>query len=246
MHALSDLARFLTATLTISLCAGAAASAGEVLVLSSANADVDAQLQTLFESQGHIVTIGPRYGLFDGANIGQYDVVLTMNSYSVGMGDMPLAGQEAVRDFVRAGGGLITGEWILWGNGSNLPALHEVLPAAPSWGYRSANPITYSIVTADPILTSSLPDTFEFPTDVIDGGTEIGLHPKTGARVYFGSDYAGGEGLVGRCSCQGRAVSFSTLISASEVADPEYAQLLLNAVDWVLQEVPPLPGRSEL
>ncbi len=214
----------------------------DILMLTCTNSSVDAQLKTLFEGAGHIVTIGPRYGAYDGTGVDQYDVVIAMDSYGVGGGTMPLAGQESLRDFVQAGGGLITGEWIIWGNYGELPVLHHVLPVEPSYGYRAAGTITYSISTADPILSAALPDNFSFPADVIDGGTETAFHPKPGATVYFGSDYPGGEGVIGRCSCAGRTLSFSTLISASEVADPEYTQLLLNGVAWVVQDVPPCAG----
>src|SRR5215813_6073719 len=90
------------------------ASAHNVLVLSTGLPALDARFQTVLEAHGHIVTIGRPFPEFSGGDLRGKDVVLLLPNYNWLTGDMPLAGQTALVDFVTAGGGLLTSEWTVY------------------------------------------------------------------------------------------------------------------------------------
>jgi hypothetical protein len=132
----------------------------------------------------------------------------------------------------------LTGEWTVYGNaflGYN-PTLATVLPVNPSTLQSSRSPITYTQTTANSVLNNGLPSSFTFIADA-NGGTETYFHPKTGATVYYGSDFKVvtpfGDGVIGWNYGSGRVLSLSTLAGQNELADPNYGTLFSNAVNFV-------------
>src|SRR5262245_26304135 len=99
------------AILVCGLMASPSASADAVLVLSSGSADLDAQLQAVLQSQGHVVTIGDDFRKFTGDGLAGQNVVFLWPILDDGNSEMPLAGQNAIVNFVSAGGGLVASEW---------------------------------------------------------------------------------------------------------------------------------------
>src|SRR5688500_11829099 len=79
-----------------------AAYAEKVLILSSGNQAVDNQLAAALENE-HDVTLGPHY-FFVGAGLDDQDVVILPPSYNWFVdrivGDMPIAGQDALVRFI--------------------------------------------------------------------------------------------------------------------------------------------------
>ena len=84
------------------------ASAHDVLVLSSGSTALDDQLRTILQDQGHVVTLGKKFTGFSGEGLAGQKVVLLLPNLDGGTGDMPLAGQNALVNFVSAGGGVVT------------------------------------------------------------------------------------------------------------------------------------------
>lgn len=206
--------------------------AANVYVLSSGDTNIDAGVQATLEDFGHTVLMGVKASEFhSGAALEGYEAVLFLYNRNY-PNRMPNDGQTELQTYVLNGGGLVTGEWLIY---SNPSILRGVLPATPS-GYNSASPITYSAAQADQTLNAYLPASFQFQADNI-GGTETRLQPKAGASVFYQSDNLG-VGVIGWEQSAGRVISFSTLIGTAELADANYGQLLSNALSWVAKKPP--------
>jgi hypothetical protein len=222
-------------TLTLFLSAGLGqANAAMVLLLSTDNADEDAAIQTTLQALGHQVDVGAPYYVFDGTGVLNYDVVLLVPNYNYSSGDMPAAGQMALKDFVNSGHGLVTTEWTMWLQAAylRLGILAEAIPVVATTAYRSPASITYTSVTADDILNAGLDPFFTFMADSIAGG-ETGFVAKDGATMFYGSDYSDGAGgVIGWSFGAGRVISFSTVCGQMELGDGNYSQLLRNAITW--------------
>lgn len=202
-----------------------------VQLLSTGNADADTAIQSTLQGFGYTVDIGPQYPIFDGSTLPGYDVVILVPSYNQAAGDMPAAGQSALKDFVTAGHGLVTGEWTVWKRGAALQfmTLNDAIPAVGS-GFTFNSSIIYSQMTPDDVLNAGVDPMFTFPADSV-GGTETLFSAKAGATPFYSSD-SGGAGVVGWNFGMGRAISFSTLVGPLEMGDSNYGKLVANAVSW--------------
>jgi hypothetical protein len=163
-----------------------------------------------------------------------YDVVLLMLNYNYFSGDMPVAGQMALHDFVSSGHGLVTTEWTVWMQATygELSILADAIPVVPSSAYRTAQSITYTSLTDDAILNAGLDPAFTFMADSI-AGSETSFAATDGATMFYGSDYSDGAGgVIGWGFGAGRVISFSTICGQMELGDGNYSQLLSNAITW--------------
>lgn len=147
-------------------------SAKAVLLLSSGNTTLDQQTKTVLQLHGHVVTIGPQYINFTGPGLTGKDVVLLLANLNWNAGDMPLAGQTALVNFVAAGKGLVTSEWTVYKRGrfGDFVVLSTIFPALPSSNFSSTPTLIYTQDTPDPLLNSGLPAQFSFSADNIAGG----------------------------------------------------------------------------
>jgi len=219
------------------LCLGwvTAASGASVLVTSSGDAHLDAITVATLASFGHDVQLGPAYSVFDDTiDLSAFNAVLLLANNNWGAGDMPITGQENLLNFVASGGGLVTSEWNLWKHATlgQFAELYDAFPVVGKSNYNAGSPITYTVVTADPILDDGVDTSFTFQADSI-GGTESDFAPKDGATVYFQSAGAeNGAGVIGWGYGSGLVISLSTLIGPNELADVNYSQLLSNALTW--------------
>lgn len=213
------------------------ASAANVLLFSTSYGPYDMAIQSGLQGLGHTVVIGPQYTTFNGSNpdLSGFDAVLLVPSYNYAAGDMPAAGQTALLTFISAGGGLITGEWIVWkevAQGSFM-MLRDAVPVVPNSVYRGDAAVTYTTDTPDDILNAGVDPAFTFTADNVSG-TETLFAPKDGAIVFYDSDYqAGAAGVIGWRYGAGGVISISTVIGSMEVGNSNYGQLLANAVTWV-------------
>jgi hypothetical protein len=203
-----------------------------VYMLSSGNTGLDAQTETTLESYGHVVDIGVQYHQFDGSqSLAGYECVLFLNNANWGMGDMPAAGQTALVDFVESGGGLVTGEWVMWTVSTGyLTVLEPALAAATDGSWNYASPITYTVVQQEPTLNAGVASAFTFSADDFTG-TEQNIWAKSGANTFYDSDNWD-AGVVGWDYGTGRTISFSTCIGLMELSDANYSRLLSNALTW--------------
>src|SRR5271157_2860066 len=132
--------RFFVCLASLTFLAGGLrqAKADSVLLLSTSIPAEDSAVVNLLTADGHTVTVGPNYFDFGkpGTEVslsGYSSVILLQNNNATGL-DIPLAGQTALVDYVKGGGGLLTGEWTVYGNAflGNNATLAPVLPVNPS------------------------------------------------------------------------------------------------------------------
>jgi len=207
-----------------------------VYVMSSGDADTDQAVINALVARKHIPVLGPQVGDWDGTqtDIYGYNVVVLQNSHNwSSSGSMPVSGENALIDFVDSGGGLVTGEWLIWNidSGGRHTGLDPIIPAdMVSWNSASStNYSQYDI--SDPILNNGLPSSFTFSMNSISG-SESNLTAKSGATEYYYSSNSGAAGLVGWNYGYGRVISFSTLLSDVELSNSDYSTLFVNAVEW--------------
>ncbi|MBA3848681.1 MAG: hypothetical protein C0502_01640 [Opitutus sp.] len=205
-----------------------------VLILSSGNGTLDTAAQNAFTSAGHTATVGPQYTSFTGAELSGVQAVLFLANANWNSGDMPLAGQTALANFVSAGGGLITGEWVNWKVGSgSLTTLAPLMPVTSSTQWTGGTSITYTQAVFDPVLAAGLPASLTFPGDDFSG-VESFFTPKSGATAYYASSGgAGGAGVVGWNYGSGRVLQLSTTIGPGQLGTAAYAKLLSNSAVFV-------------
>jgi len=206
-----------------------------VFLFSTGDASLDALTKQTLEGYGHSVDVGPQYVSFNGSrSLEGYSTVLLVPSVNWFFGDMPVAGQNALKNFVAVGGGLVTGEWVVWKTGAlhEFQALYAAIPVLSTSDYRTTSRITYNSVVDDPILNRGIPTRFTFLADDI-AGSESFFKAKGGATTFYGSDFGrDGQGLVGWDYGEGRVISFSTVLGPLELRDSTYSRLLSNAIDW--------------
>ncbi|SEM04023.1 hypothetical protein SAMN04489760_10312 [Syntrophus gentianae] len=229
------------------------AGAASVYVIGAGDPAENTRVTDVLTGFGHSVTIGDVYSSFNNsASLVGHDVVLLMPNYSWGS-DMPNDGQLALKNFVSAGGGLVTSEWTLWIMGQGrFSTLAEAIPATSSGYYTSASPTIYFQNETDSIINYNLPGaSYTFSLTNLSG-TESRLTAKVGTHTFYTSSYGGSvntgySGLVGWDYGSGRVISFSTLIAENELGNADYRQLFSNAVNWADQATPvPLPGAAFL
>jgi len=196
-----------------------------VLVLSSGDAALDAQVKQLIESTGNQVTLGLQFfELPYDLDYSPYDVVyFQANANSTG-GDMPLLAQSRLVEWVRCGGGLLTVEWTHWKvQQQQLSRLSTILPAtAATADPGDARAIVYTAAIPDAVVQRDLPESFEFSADDFQG-TELPLRAQTGASVFYRG--AQGDGVLGWAYQQGRVASLSTVAGSLELNDPNYRRI---------------------
>jgi hypothetical protein len=223
--------------------------ADKVLIVGSGDPTNMAALQTIQQSVGDSVTIGPTFNNFTGAGLAGYnELMLLPNAQppspynSISAGDMPASGQQAILNFVNSGGGLITSEMVLqkYNDQHAFQTLYPVFPMPPTVINTSNSPITFSALTTNPVLSAHLPSSFSFPTGS-SSGSEMYYAAKPGATGFFATNQwttpqAGAlgpaYGLVGWNYGQGHVISFSTLMDNASLANKDFAQLVSNAVAW--------------
>jgi hypothetical protein len=213
------------------------ANADSVLLLSTGVAAEDNAVVNLLTADGHTVTVGPQYQSYTGSSLSGYSAVIMLQNNGTDGGNMPSGGQTALLNYVSSGGGLLTGEWSVWGNAAEgfNTTLAPLFPVIPSTAYNYSSQITYTQATANAVLNNGLPSSFTFNADD-NGGTETYFQPKVGATVYYGSSYGGappGDGVIGWNYGSGRVLSLSTLAGQTELGDPNYGSLFSNAVYFV-------------
>jgi hypothetical protein len=233
-----------TAALALSVFAGLACGV-DVLIVSGGDPDLNTAMQDALLAQGHSVTIGPTYSEILPDDIGEPDVILLVINSNWGASDMLPDAQAAIQQYVRDGGGLVTGEWLVWRTGEGfLSTIGQMLPIHSTTTYHyngGVDATTYTVMMPDPVLNEDVADSFDFTADDI-AGTETYFVARLNGIVYYDSNYAGGAGVVGRSYCLGRVLSFSTVMGPQELSDPDYARLFSNAMDWAALGSPPCIG----
>jgi PEP-CTERM motif len=222
-----------TLRLLLALLLPGSLAAQAVLLLSTGDNKLDLDTKAVLVAGGATVTIGSPYTSFTGTELTGIDVVLLFPNNNWNSGDMLMAEQTELANFVSGGGGLITAEWTNWKVGAGyFDNLEPILPVVATTQYTGGSAITYTSVTSDGTLNAGLPAGFSFTADNF-AGVESFFTAKSGATVYYSSTGgAAGAGLVGWNHGSGRVLQFSTTAGTNSLADPNFSRLLQNSVQW--------------
>jgi hypothetical protein len=203
-------------------------STPSVLILRDDATEGD--FNTILTSGGMKVTVAQVYGYeWDGTNPSprDFDIVILPDAYAYG--GMPAAGQEALVEFVNAGGGLIMTEWVTyessWGA---YVSMHDLLLYEPSqWNYAVGTEI-FTVVQDHPI-TAGLPPLFSVP---YHAGNPGGVKPD--ATVLISGSMLPSAVAVKQYGA-GRIVQFAVAgnyVGTPFISSPDMQTLLINSVKW--------------
>jgi hypothetical protein len=217
--------------------------ASKILLLSSGDASNDAAIQSVLQSQGNSVTIGPTYNNFTGSGLSGYNAVFfNPTNMSENAPDMPASGQQALINYVNQGGGLVTGGGtsLLLTYPGDFRTLNAALPALAGQPDTGNSPVVFTTLTSDPVMNAGLSSTFSFPAN---GITEQYITPKANATAFFTTNqwtatfggYGVAYGAVGWNYGTGRVLSLSTFSDNVALGNTAYDQMLTNAVNWASQ-----------
>lgn len=221
-----------------------AAHAADVYVFSTGNAAVDAAYAAALTARGHTPTIGVQWNAFNGSvNLAPFNVIIMNHSanWSGSGGEVPVAGQQQLVNFVNSGGGLITTEWIIYNNGTSAgtayATLAPILPATYGSTWNSVVQTTFSQITPDPIMNAGLPSSFLVDNNYFAGTETRLLVRPTATAFYQSSNLTSGSnintGLSGWQVGNGRVISISNMPGLTSLNDANYQTLIGNAVNWV-------------
>jgi len=126
-------------------------------------------IQTILTDAGYTVTMGGPYDEYTGTDFTAFDLVILLYGYDYGY-DIAQNVQQGLKDFVTAGGVLMTTEWLTY-EGVGAPeweTLIDILPLAYNDDYcddgEGVCPETYTKLVDHPI-TEGLPESFLTPPD---------------------------------------------------------------------------------
>ena len=210
-----------------------------VYVMTTGNSTQDDAVESALTALGQTVTMGNPYTSFVDVDLTPYDAVLLQANSNWASGDMPLAGQLQLLDWVNCGGGLVTVEWVLWKTAAqgSFAALDRALPANPTSEFTySGTDISYQQVIADPIMNAGLGSELTFPA-VDYAGTETFMEARDGATVFYNSVNLE-DGVVGWDYNHGRVVNVSTVAGPAQMETADYARMISNSLDWVRDAEP--------
>lgn len=213
--------------------------AAEIYVTSSGEPAFDAKLQESLRSFGHAVTIGVPYYHLDGTqNLTGNSAIYLQTNYNWSAGQLSVAGQTALVNFVNRGGGLVTTEWLLWAmSGGQSSTLDPIIPVNPTSNYDEAGTVTFSQDVADSEINKGLASAVRVPLESIEGTRTLVASTRAGATSFYKMD-GGYIGLAGWNVGSGRVLTFATTNGQAQLNDVNFRQLLSNAMSWVQPGAP--------
>lgn len=129
-------------------------------------------------------TILPNSNTFDGSL--DYDVVILNNSYNWAGKTYANSEQIKLRQYVADGGGLITGEWVLWNAAINkFRYLQEVFPIIPTTRYNSNRKIRLYQYDADETINYNVDKDFSFAPANVAGTQTLATVLDRSADLFY-------------------------------------------------------------
>ena len=229
--------RFRTLSLLILGLSGLAAvvpaqAQTSVYILTGGNSQSDLLVADSLRAAGFNVTLGVQTPSWNAtqARLNEYDALVMLNNTNW-RGKMGETGAASIRDFVRGGGGVITGEWLTY-NAQWNSALAEFLPTTYA-GFTGAESLetNFQLRDRDDVLSNGLSDRFNLRKGNAEG-TESKLNAKAGAKVFYSSSATGAAGLAGWEFGSGKVLTFSNILTGSSDNNPNLNRLISNGVSW--------------
>lgn len=228
-----------------------ASQAISVYVTTSGSTSLDNLVVTKLTGFGHTVTLGTAWHSITASTpLSNFDAVYFQANHNW-TAAMSEASQQAVVDYVQAGGGLVTSEWTIYnigvrGTSSNgLQVLGAAMPSTYGNSWHTPAQQTYTRNAVDPTVGAGLPSSFTFGVQSISGGETL-LLPKSGATRFFNTGYTvsgvTGAGLVGWGYGAGRVLNFSTVNGDQQWNDPNFSRLVSNSLVYAAVPEPATMG----
>jgi hypothetical protein len=200
-------------------------SGNHVLVIADGGTQDD--VIPVLTGAGYVVTQVIDDSVYDGSNppLSGFDLVVLLDGPGVTT-NMPTGGQAAIRDFVLAGGGMISTEWLAYevANG-NYSVLQPLIPL--TWVTYGEGLFTWSVATAHPV-TAGVSPSFNVSTaadlGTANSGTVLVTSSSGNPMVIVKQ---AGLGHVVHFSCGGNFNGFHPFIV------PDMQRLLVNAANWM-------------
>lgn len=174
---------------------------------------------------------------FDGSNpsLAAFDSVIHLNGTTY-TGTMPESGQQALVDFVNAGGGYLHTEWLAY-QASSLTTLAPILALSRDSGHEGVD-LVYTVTGAHPVV-ANVPNTFT-TNGYCGGNLGVATNGATALATVpeFGDAVAVNEVGDGRIVGFAHAANYQNDgLDPSEycMADPNLLQLMVDGVYWTLE-----------
>lgn len=245
------------ATLMLAALISALPSTGaavEVLLLPDSLGAGTRSLVKALKKAGHTVVVGPIEYTWDGTNppVNGFDVVVHLNGEDYAAA-LPIAGQKALVEFVRSGGGYVAGQWNGFEAHFGLLIDMEDLVLQlwsdlwPDPGNCSKCSMTWTIFSGQeehPVL-DGVPISFTFFADGHNAGPMVVFEGLFKSVVLMTSP-GGGPAVTVREFEGGRVVAFSSaanyrgfdnVVSDLTFQDQNIQRLYINAVSWAASEL---------
>lgn len=227
---------------SLSLAAALSCSAfgANIYIISSANMAIDNSAVTAMTLAGHNAFVGVAQANFDeNISLTGYDAVYLQANYNWAGGNMPLLGQNQLRNFVGNGGGLITCEWSTWLMATGaFEMLGALMPFEPSLYYTFGLTDTLVKVTPDPVINQGVPDAVFTTLDSYAGTKSNPQVLRQGATNFYNTTDGGDSiGIAGWAYGAGRVISFATTNGPSQL-DFTCQTLFGNCTTWVTNGTP--------
>jgi hypothetical protein len=201
-------------------------AASRVLVIGDGGTESD--VVPILTGAGYPVTVVSDDSAWDGGNPGLDDVGTVVLLDGIDYGDnMPVAGQQALLDFVRGGGGVVVTEWISYEvSQGRYASMKPLVPITRTTGLTGL--LNYSVVVTHAV-TEGVSPTFQVAAGVTKGTLNSGravVNLSTGEPAVVVKE----EGL-------GRIVDFAVAGNYNgrhPFLSNDMRHLLLNSVVWTL------------
>jgi hypothetical protein len=211
---------------------------GTILVLGDGG--TEDHVKATLDAAGFTVRDGGLFHEFTGDALNGVDAVVLLAGIDYNH-DMIDAGEVALKNFVRSGGGLLTTEWLAYNakrRGYNQ-VLDPILPVSYAGSYASGSE-TYTVMEDHPV-TAGLPATFDTGED----SQYAVVGPRSGALQLIRGDRSGHAVVTWRRG--GRIVSWNMTgeYGGSDVWNAHMNRLLVNAAGFVAGEGDDPPSTTQ-
>lgn len=162
-----------------------------IIIFSSGKTTQDNALKSALSSTTNKTISVVDMSTFTNSNniLSSANVVILQNNYNWNSATIPIAGQQAIKDFVTKGGGLLTSEWVIWNIAiGKMGILSDVIPVYPTSRYTNKSPIRYIQNIGDSVLNSGVSSDFQFLSENIAGTETSIVSAKPGSTIFYHSE----------------------------------------------------------